>query len=107
MAEHSKGPWSHDGGSICDADGKEVAILGEPPQWSGEGFHTFDNYQANGQLMAASPTLLDALEGVIAELEDMYFATADTKVLAQRRIENAPCLIAARAAITLATGKDA
>ncbi len=58
-------------------------------------------------LFAAIPTLLEALEGVIAELEEMYRATADTKAAAQRRIEDAPCLIAARAAITLATGKDA
>lgn len=56
---------------------------------------------------AASPTLLEALEGVTAELEEMYRATADTKADAHRRIEDAPCLIAARAAITLATGKDA
>ena len=56
---------------------------------------------ARHRLASASPNddLRAALEGVVAELEEIYRAVADTKSDATRRIETEPCLVAARAAL--------
>lgn len=106
MAEHgfTPGPWTCedrcDGGYVREATPwdetggikrrKAVALV----RVTGR---TTEQNAANARLIAASPTLLEALERFVANYTGME--TGDG--------EPCPDLAFARAAITLATGKDA
>jgi len=117
MAEHgfTPGKWEQTNDSSWSAEnpqeedgicwtviraesGEDVAIVMEAtPDWRHA--HMLD---ANARLIAASPTLLEALIQAVEEIEDLRKHANNHGAM----IDNERCDYA-RAAITLATGKDA
>ncbi len=69
MSETAKGPWSRDKyGSVVDADGKEVLFRSVSTLSAG----TDDRIamaEANTDLAAAAPELLEALERLVGDFE--------------------------------------
>lgn len=65
-AQHTPGPWKNDDGTIRSSCGVSIAAvlniawpLGRKPE----------NPEANARLIAAAPELLEALEGLLEEVE--------------------------------------
>lgn len=64
MSEHSTGPWTVDGRyDVIDANGYDVAS--PDLVW-----HSNAEAEANARLMAAAPSLYDALTALVAERAD-------------------------------------
>jgi hypothetical protein len=93
MSKHTPGPWSERNGRIFQTDREELTIANVGRAFDG------DYSPANARLIAAAPDLLEALK----ELDEAY-CRAGTPLSKDERHEDRMRLIAARAAITKATG---
>ncbi len=96
MSKHTPGPWRvglADDTVVTTQDGDEIVLVqgdyGDPTAWP--------VMEANARLIAAAPELLEALQGLL-QLVDELRADDPNWVLV-------PEVIAARAAITKATGE--
>ena len=59
MSKHTSGPWSHRNGRIFQTDRKLLTIA--HVAYANDGNYS----EANGQLLAAAPELLEALEKMV------------------------------------------
>jgi hypothetical protein len=100
-AKHTDGPWtvesSNEGGFVIEKDGYLVIASRGPHE------KRANEMLANARLIAAAPELLAALEGFLA----MYIAAANSGDWGNWNPEEDPEVIAARAAISKATGEQA
>lgn len=97
VAGHTPGPWTADIGEtavIRDKHGNQLAIFTHIHTRTG-GRRAADEVARNTRIAAAAPELLEALQNIISGL-----SLGDEEGL----VEYAPQMIAARAAITKATG---
>jgi len=65
--KHTRGPWELDGIAVAGSDPRvgDVCLMGEPAQYAGDTARMCDNWEANARLIAAAPSMLEALETVV------------------------------------------
>jgi len=98
--KHHKGPWSFDFHGINQAGtGLRIAKLSQPAYDHSSGQpKRVESFDGDGHLLAASPTMLDALEMSTTTLETIYLA--DPQNIAAKK-----CIERNREAIAKAKGE--
>lgn len=96
MSKHTKGPWSHRNGRIFQTDHEVLTIANVARAYDG------DYSPSNGDLLAAAPELLEALEAML-EVHGVTQAYAEKHIeIPQSWVEVSDL---ARAAIAKAKGE--
>lgn len=96
-AKHTPGPWHVDGRGIrALVRGADLTIVAT------RHMHRADKHMANARLIAAAPTLLEALQ----EMLGLYLRLANSGDAGNWDPEDEAPVIQSRAAIALATGGE-